>query len=85
MAKSILECGSSGDRICEPMYATNCGSTSDLMAEFAATDAEPGSAEKLAILACRIQQGLPLWHPLDRRAEDILMAEIRRAASSPGG
>ena len=38
--------------------------------EFHATDAEPGSREKLAILAHRIQRGLPLWHPDDRHAED---------------
>jgi hypothetical protein len=38
--------------------------------EFRATDAEPGSREKLAILAQRIQRGLPLWHPNDRHAED---------------
>lgn len=38
--------------------------------QFRATDAEPGSREKLAILAHRIQSGLPLWHPDDRHAED---------------
>ncbi len=37
---------------------------------FCATDAEPGSREKLAILAHRIQLGLPLWHPNDRHVED---------------
>lgn len=34
---------------------------------FQATDAIPGSIEKLDILAQRIQLGLPLWHPNDRR------------------
>lgn len=33
---------------------------------FQATDAIPGSMEKLDILAQRIQLGLPLWHPNDR-------------------
>lgn len=31
-----------------------------------ATDALPGSKQKLNILANRIEQGLPLWHPQDR-------------------
>ena len=35
-------------------------------ANFQATDAIPGSTEKLDILAQRIQLGLPLWHPNDR-------------------
>jgi hypothetical protein len=32
---------------------------------FDATQAVPGSNEKLAILAERLRQGLPLWHPGD--------------------
>ena len=32
------------------------------------TQALPGTQEKLAILAERVQQGLPLWHPEDRRS-----------------
>jgi hypothetical protein len=39
--------------------------------EFCATNAEPGSPEKLEILARRIQSGLPLWHPNDRHAADV--------------
>ena len=42
-------------------------------AEFACHDptkALPGTQEKLAILAERVQQGLPLWHPEDRRTYD---------------
>jgi hypothetical protein len=31
-----------------------------------ATDAIPGSMEKLEVLAERLQRGLPLWHPEDR-------------------
>ncbi|HWB00524.1 MAG TPA: hypothetical protein VG713_18655 [Pirellulales bacterium] len=34
--------------------------------DFVPTDAPAGSPEKLEILAQRIQQGLPLWHPDDR-------------------
>jgi hypothetical protein len=34
---------------------------------FAATQALPGTEEKLEILAARLEQGLPLWHPSDRR------------------
>jgi hypothetical protein len=32
-----------------------------------ATKALPGTREKLAVLAERLRQGLPLWHPSDRR------------------
>ena len=35
-----------------------------------ATAAMPGTAEKLDVLAERLQQGLPLWHPSDRRTFD---------------
>jgi hypothetical protein len=31
------------------------------------TEALPGSNTKLTILAERLAQGLPLWHPEDRR------------------
>lgn len=34
---------------------------------FDATNAMPGSAEKLSVLADRVRAGLPLWHPADRR------------------
>ena len=33
---------------------------------FEATEALPGSEEKLRILAERVRQGLPLWHKEDR-------------------
>jgi hypothetical protein len=36
--------------------------------DFPATQALPGSEEKLMVLARRVQQGLPLWHPRDRRS-----------------
>ncbi len=38
--------------------------------QFPATQALPGTAEKLAVLSARVQQGLPLWHPSDRRTYD---------------
>ena len=34
--------------------------------DFSATDALPGSDAKIAILAERLENGLPLWHPEDR-------------------
>ena len=34
------------------------------------TAALPGSREKLDILADRLRQGLPLWHPSDRLSYD---------------
>jgi hypothetical protein len=37
---------------------------------FDATAAMPGTEEKLGVLAARIEQGLPLWHPSDRRTFD---------------
>ena len=36
--------------------------------EYDATKALPGTNEKLSVLARRIQEGLPLWHPQDRLA-----------------
>jgi len=37
---------------------------------YEATNALPGSNEKLAVMARRVRQGLPLWHPEDRRTYD---------------
>lgn len=34
--------------------------------EYPSTDSLPGTSEKLNVLAARVQQGLPLWHPHDR-------------------
>jgi hypothetical protein len=34
------------------------------------TEAIPGSTDKLSVLAERVRQGLPLWHPQDRRYID---------------
>ena len=38
--------------------------------EYVSTVALPGSEEKISILAARAQDGLPLWHPEDRRSYD---------------
>lgn len=37
---------------------------------FRATGAMPGTIDKLSVLAARVQQGLPLWHPFDRQDYD---------------
>ena len=34
--------------------------------QFDCTDAMPGTKAKLAVLAERVEGGLPLWHPEDR-------------------
>lgn len=44
--------------------------------EFDGTDAMPGTEEKLAILAARLQRGLPLWHPQDR--DDLEAPPLRK-------
>ena len=38
--------------------------------QFDSTRALPGTEEKLDVLATRLEQGLPLWHPSDRRTYD---------------
>ena len=43
--------------------------------EYECTDALPGSREKLDVLSKRIQSGLPLWHPEDRRDCEGLVSE----------
>ena len=37
---------------------------------FDRTAAMPGTNEKLNVLAERLRQGLPLWHPADRLSYD---------------
>jgi len=69
--KSVLEAIESGDWAFEPNHSN--------LGDVAATDAEPGSSEKLEILARRIQMGLPLWHPDDRHAEDGVWLERLRS------
>lgn len=67
MAKSVLDAIQAGDWDFEPERVPH--------REFSATNAMPGSAEKLEILARRIRDGLPLWHPLDREAYDQQISE----------
>jgi hypothetical protein len=45
--------------------------------EFKATEAPAGSRAKLEILARRVQLGLPLWHPEDRRDYGGLTGAVR--------
>lgn len=45
--------------------------------DFVPTDAAPGSVEKMEVLACRLQLGLPLWHPEDRVDFSNLIGAIR--------
>ena len=48
--------------------------------EFDATDAPAGSKAKLDILAKRVLQGLPLWHPEDRSDYSGLTGAVRPRA-----
>ena len=41
-------------------------------AEFDPTRAMPGTDEKLAVLAERLERGLPLWHSFDKQDFDDL-------------
>ncbi len=45
--------------------------------EFAPTDAAAGSTDKLDVMARRVQQGLPLWHPEDRPDYSGLTGAVR--------
>jgi hypothetical protein len=38
--------------------------------DVSATTAMPGTSEKLDVMAERLRQGLPLWHPRDRMTYD---------------
>ena len=67
MRKSVLEAIEAGDWNFEPKHSGTL--------DFSSTDAEPGSSEKLEILAERIRLGLPLWHPEDRHAEETTWLE----------
>jgi hypothetical protein len=60
--RSVLEAIKQGDWSFEPQ-AERPG-----QAHQVATTALPGSEEKLDVLAERLQRGLPLWHPADRRS-----------------
>jgi hypothetical protein len=45
--------------------------------DFQATEAPAGSAEKIAVLAQRIESGVPLWHPEDREDYSGLTGAVR--------
>lgn len=57
--RSVLEAISQGCWDFEPQEADEH--------DYHSTDAIPGSRQKLDILAERLESGLPLWHPEDRR------------------
>ena len=63
--EAILECGHDEDFI--PVVS----------AEFQATEAPAGSENKLAVLARRVDLGLPLWHPEDRSDYSGLTGAVR--------
>ena len=48
-------------------YNSDEGFTPVVNDEFVYTDAEPGTPEKLRVLAYRVRRGLPIFHPLDRQ------------------
>jgi hypothetical protein len=45
--------------------------------DFVPTEAPAGSAEKLEIMARRIREGMPLWHPDDRADYSGLTGAVR--------
>lgn len=61
MSRSVLEAIKQGDWDFEP---------NSQQVNLKATAAMPGTNEKLNVLAERLRQGLPLWHPADRRSYD---------------
>lgn len=62
MANSVLEAIKEGIWDYEPEEARE--------EQYPATPAMPGSDSKLEVLADRLAQGLPLWHPEDRQTYD---------------
>ena len=67
MTHSILEAIRAGIWDFEP--------TDSKQDDFEATQALPGSSEKLEVLTHRVAQPLPLWHPADRRTCDDSTAD----------
>jgi hypothetical protein len=63
--EAILQCGHDEDFVPHPDQS------------FVPTDAPAGSEEKLAVLARRIELGLPLWHPEDRSDYSGLTGVVR--------
>ncbi len=49
----------------------------DAAGDFVPTEAPAGSRKKLDILAERVQQGVPLWHPDDRPDYSGLTGAVR--------
>jgi len=47
---------------------------------FQPTDAMPGTEEKLQVIIKRLDAGLPLWHPSDRRYLPEMMEAQRESA-----
>lgn len=70
MPKSVLEAVKLGFWDFEPAEVAS--------GQYDATDAMPGTREKVEILAQRLIGGLPLWHPDDRFDLDQAPA-MRRA------
>ena len=62
MSRSVLEAIKEGDWNFEP--------NNQQVVNLKATGALPGTTEKLDVLAERLKQVLPLWHPSDRRTYD---------------
>ena len=62
MPRSLLEAIKVGEWNFEPL--------SESSKDASATTAMPGTTEKLDIMAERLRQGLPLWHPRDRMTYD---------------
>ncbi len=58
MPRSVLEAIRNGEWNYEPELQASEG--------VEATRALPGTSEKLDVLADRLRQGMPLWHPRDR-------------------
>ena len=63
--EAILECGHDEDFV--PVESD----------DFGATEAAAGSRDKLAVLAERVQKGLPLWHVEDRSDYSGLTGAVR--------
>ena len=66
MPRSVLEAIKQGDWNFEPSAEGLANAQRDITQK--ATTAMPGTEEKLVVLAERLQRGLPLWHPADRRS-----------------
>lgn len=62
MRKSVLEAIKEGRWDYEPEHVEE--------KRFRSTRAMPGTDEKLAVLAARVREGLPLWHGGDRMQYD---------------